>query len=389
MDPCAKQNYSYSYKDNNLCFETGSFGLKVSTSNLTEVSFGIFDDNNNDLSYLDALPKSAAGNIANRMDTQLVSEELVIEIISSEDDARFKSVETCHGGNGVGSTSTSTIDKLTYRVISAGETRLWESGMICQHYDFKQLKFQEGKKENNHNSNDGNGHADHGGFNNCEATLYILVWPDSITFTIELKFQDNKNELKIETKNIDLKPSEFKIRMKMQNWEICQTYNASETDTKTSLHCNVNNDNREEIYGNVNISCSVVKPRQDMQTGFSDHFNCYLLAKDGLIDRSFQGGYTDIRDYDLFHIQINNQTNSDKYIPILLFVQYLANATGLCPIICDMNFEPTGIYIQLSKNWHSMVRILVTLSKDLYVLYLERFFFHAMLIIFHFFVERK
>ena len=29
-----------------------------------------------------------------------------------------------------------------------------------------------------------------------------------------------------------------------------------------------------------------------------------------------------------------------------------ANITGLCPILCDEDGRPTGIPVQLSKNWH-------------------------------------
>ena len=324
MDPCSKLNYSYSYReDANLCFETGSFGLKVSNSNLCVVSFGIFDENNNALSYLEALPKNAS----NRMNTQLIRVELFIEILLGDD---------------------------TYRLVTCGERRMWESGMICQHYDFKQLTFL--KMTNNDSCTNGDPFA------NCDSTLYILVWPDAITFTMELKFKDNN----VQTKNLNLM-SGFTLRMKFKDWEISQTYGANEISRKrtlkNSLQCNIN-DTRAQLDTNLDISCNYTFLRQEMKTDYSDHFNCYLLAKDGLIDRKFEANYTDIRDYDLFHIQVNNQSDNDKYVPILLFVQHLANPTGLCPIICDKNFEPTGIHIQLSKNWHSKVRSLNVLLQD-------------------------
>ena len=39
-------------------------------------------------------------------------------------------------------------------------------------------------------------------------------------------------------------------------------------------------------------------------------------------------------------------------MPFLLDLKNPANITGLCPILCDGNGVPTGIPVQLSKNWH-------------------------------------
>ena len=102
-----------------------------------------------------------------------------------------------------------------------------------------------------------------------------------------------------------------------------------------------------------------------MRAEFSNTFNCFKLEKtNGYISRSFRGGYTDIRDYDLIRIEVNNETEFDTYVPILLFVQKLANPTGLCPILCNTTFEPTGIYVQLSKNWHNKVSYLFSIMVD-------------------------
>ena len=315
MDPCKKSNYSYSYKagpdNSDLCFETGSFGFKVRSSNLTNVTFGIFDENHNDLSYLEALAKYSSDRMdtngtSNDTDTnvQLKDEELIIEIITKAPEGEDEDKDD--GDD----------NKVIYQLLSADETRLWESGMICQHYDFKQLTFQEGNHDDKNNST---GTCKRIRFDNCIVTLYILVWPDSITFTMEIKFDsEEKDEAAKTSSNGDddnnlTKVSlshDFTIRMKMRDWEISHTFSSSSSSgpkqetniKKASLHCNIN-DSREKMNGKLKIDCSVVKPKQEMGTNFSDHFNCFLLAKGGLIDRAFLGGYTDIRDYDVFHIQ--------------------------------------------------------------------------------------
>lgn len=316
MDPCANLNYTYSYRDDNLCFETGYFGLKVDSSDFTNVSFGVFDSNNTGFSYLEALPNGAS----DRMKTQLVKEELLIDITVLPQE-----------GNDV--------EESVFRMIRADETRLWESGKICQHYDFKQIKF------------------DRGDLTGYDVTLYIVVWPDSMTFTLEIT-KNNKEDVTNEKNDLSL--AGFEVNMKMKEWETVQTFDKSQIDSKkpfkTSLCCDINVKKKKSIE-NVKLSCSYSNPSQVLETDFSNHFNCFLLAKNGFINRNFTGGYTDIRDYDLFHIQVHNDNDDDMYVPILLFVQYLANPTGLCPIICDKNYQPTGIHIQLSKNWHNQVRI--------------------------------
>lgn len=114
------------------------FGLRINPSNLCKAKFGVFDDNDkNDedvLSYLE-VPKSSL--TTQRMNELLKDEELSIEIISfaagsesiDDKDKDKDELATC------------------YRLISAGETRLWESGMICQHYDFRNLVFQTKEEE--------------------------------------------------------------------------------------------------------------------------------------------------------------------------------------------------------------------------------------------------
>ncbi len=405
MDPCLRRNYSYSYKENDdLCFLTGYFGLRVDASNLFKVKLGTFssdsdddDDDGNVLSYLEA-PKS---DITTKfMNEQLQDEELSIDIIIPKSDSISNTNTPLPS-----SSQSSSSPPSCYRLISADETRLWESGMICQHYDFKKLQFQTQTNNDDDDKDDTDDNKNLVALENCDATLYILVWPDSITFTMELLLLDESS----------LKSTGFSIVMKLgDKWQIEHTFDAnachSNPNCKLSLHCNCNSnvngngsdsrtrimigDNGNEngngngnrngdgnsININIDIDCSFVQPKQEMSTDYSHHFHCHLLAKNSgpgpgpaLIDRSFETGYTDIRDYDLFYIKVdntntnttnatNNSGTNDKgsddvvyYVPILLFVQHLANPTGLCPIVCDMDYKPTGIPIQLSKNWHSKV----------------------------------
>jgi hypothetical protein len=69
-------------------------------------------------------------------------------------------------------------------------------------------------------------------------------------------------------------------------------------------------------------------------------------------ERDWKTGYTDIRNYDEVALQINNKSSSRHFVPVLFDVKNPANITGMTPILCDAEGRPTGIPVQLSKNWH-------------------------------------
>lgn len=84
---------------------------------------------------------------------------------------------------------------------------------------------------------------------------------------------------------------------------------------------------------------------------FDAQFNG-LVAQVTEVKRSFMVGYTDIRDYDEFLIDLVNNDGGKHQIPFMLYMIGTANSTGMSPILCDEDGVPTGIPVQLSKNWH-------------------------------------
>jgi len=69
-------------------------------------------------------------------------------------------------------------------------------------------------------------------------------------------------------------------------------------------------------------------------------------------DRDWRAGYTDIRAYDEVEVKADNKSGFWQYVPVLFDVKRPANITGQVPILCDAEGKPTGIPVQLSKNWH-------------------------------------
>ena len=154
-------------------------------------------------------------------------------------------------------------------------------------------------------------------------------------------------------------------------------------DEKTlSLSCNIDDSVKKP---EVQVSVSTTKGGS-FPVGFDKSKNCYVSLVRQL-ERDWKTGYTDIRNYDEFKITVQSLSNksSDNFIgavvprrgfwqrlfkkdnpkskirnpksishvPFLLDMRPPANVTGLCPILCDEEGCPTGIPVQLSKNWHN------------------------------------
>ena len=69
-------------------------------------------------------------------------------------------------------------------------------------------------------------------------------------------------------------------------------------------------------------------------------------------ERDWQTGYTDVRNCDEVEFRVDNPSSDRHYVPVLFDVKKPANITGQTPIMCDAEGRPTGIPVQLSKNWH-------------------------------------
>lgn len=92
-----------------------------------------------------------------------------------------------------------------------------------------------------------------------------------------------------------------------------------------------------------------MKHNGQLGVNFRDDYDCYV-ASIRWPKRHGKRGYNDIRDYDEIDITIDSQTG--RAVPFLMELIEPANITGICPVLCDEQGRPTGIPVQLSKNWH-------------------------------------
>ncbi|MHC4581860.1 MAG: hypothetical protein ACYS14_10410, partial [Planctomycetota bacterium] len=198
-----------------------------------------------------------------------------------------------------------------------------ESGRYVQHYDFLELDFR---------SAAGQALA-------CEADLDVVAWPNSLTFNLNVSpthpYQNAVMRLGLESEAGSWNQEE---RVE-GHWQ--------EGETKSvSLTCRVPT---EMQVAPADISVTA-ENGQRFPVRFDDTKDCYVASVNRL-KRNWPTGYTDIRHYDEFIINVNRTEASDP-IRFLLDLRPPANITGLCPILCDEEGRPTGIPVQLSKNWH-------------------------------------
>ena len=87
------------------------------------------------------------------------------------------------------------------------------------------------------------------------------------------------------------------------------------------------------------------------QTQYESRTGAYVVDVHKF-ERDWRTGYTDIRNYDEVVLRSDNRSPDRHHVPVLFDVKKPASITGQTPILCDAEGRPTGIPVQLSKNWH-------------------------------------
>ncbi|WP_162030524.1 MULTISPECIES: hypothetical protein [unclassified Lentimonas] len=299
-----------------LCLETGYYGFAIDLENLSEPQFGMFSD---PLSYTEALAVGSERILGLTTGKLRVSIEL--------EGVRYEAV-ACEKGPGIDPNYLEDArqwepDKLVQKY----EARLWESGRIAQHYDLLRLHFQD---------------AD-GRTLQCKGSLNIVTWPESLTFTATLAPVEEQvwkqAKLSIQFEG-DGQP--------VQTAEYISSNLRAEKPQSVTLNLNFGQPPVSVAGASLTLTSGEDQP---FAVSFDEATNGYVAEVRDL-QRSWKTGYTDIRDYDEFEIVIEHTDENVVKVPFLLDLYGVANVTGLCPILCDVNGVPTGIPVQISKNWH-------------------------------------
>jgi len=99
------------------------------------------------------------------------------------------------------------------------------------------------------------------------------------------------------------------------------------------------------------VSLKVTNSENQLNSAeFEPEYNAFVQRIDRL-KRSWRSGYARNDNYDEFDITVDSKGNGLK-VPFMLYLTRPSQITGLSPILCDTKGVPTGIPVQLSKNWH-------------------------------------
>ncbi|GAG27007.1 unnamed protein product, partial [marine sediment metagenome] len=142
-----------------------------------------------------------------------------------------------------------------------------------------------------------------------------------------------------------------RIRLSLNDWTIEKRIPGKWGlgDTKELvLHCPV----EDEAWRTASIKFTASGDKgMNYRTRYERETGAYVIDVPEF-QRDWKTGYTDIRQYDEVELTIENGSRVRHHVPVLFDVKKPANITGQTPILCDAEGRPTGIPVQLSKNWH-------------------------------------
>lgn len=207
-----------------------------------------------------------------------------------------------------------------------GTVILWEAGKVAQRFELRNLQFQNAQGDN------------------LEAvcSLTILVWPDAFALTLTAKQATGKTE----------------VTLQIKDWIVEQCFQG---EFDLTLPCDIE---KRSTNASLRVTTDAIQQndlKQSLQvplaTRYQPSIHAYETAVDywfnpkpGFLCRKFKIGYTDIRDYDDYEIILEEGTTTPT--PFVLSMGMPANVTGMCPMLLTKDGIPSGIPVQLSKNWH-------------------------------------
>lgn len=178
-----------------------------------------------------------------------------------------------------------------------------------------------------------------------------------------LVYESNFDEIPVVTHPV-WKDAELALRFKAGGLEKSAerkisgdwTYPRSENLT---LNCNLPGSSRPDEGVSIKVSAS---GNQTVPTAFEPLYDCivaraiysFKVPSASRLKRASSRG-EGVANYDEFLVEIENQGTQPRHVPFLLEMLGTASITGLVPMLCELDGTPTGIPVQLSKNWHHTV----------------------------------
>ena len=277
-----------------LCVRTGNYGLALDVERLRLLHLGAITE---------ASPADKAVALDNSTIMNLPAADLDIAV--EVGDIRYRSV-------GVESQIR---DALAFPV------RLIESGRWLQRFDVERLIFENDKKERL----------------DADARLEVVAWPDFVSFSVELKPKG------------DLGNRELRISCRLVGEGSASSTTSSSSPFRSGQTI------RETLVKSFGTPVGTARVEASRPNGVALPVELAGAAgwyKIALPNESWDPA-TDLDHLERVKLKIQNVDDHES-VARLLFAKDdgFAGVTGMTPMIRDADGFPTGLAVQLSKNWH-------------------------------------
>lgn len=115
-------------------------------------------------------------------------------------------------------------------------------------------------------------------------------------------------------------------------------------------HVSLNRDFVKNEASSVSLNLTTADQKTQPVT-FDPSKNCHFIEIPK-IPRNWVGDNTGLRQYDELTLTLQNPGTTSAQVPFQFHLGNPAGITGLCPVLCHEDGTPTGIPVQISKNWH-------------------------------------
>ena len=162
----------------------------------------------------------------------------------------------------------------------------------------------------------------------CFARLEISAWPDRLAVRLEMEPKEEVAE-----GTVELRQGERRATAKLT--------------AKTSV--------RLDLLGDAPATPPTAIADPALKVAFDEALGCHTLALPEKSWSNAKGTYypeEHLDRLDRWRITLRNDSDRESVARLMFTQRHHLPITGFTPLLCDTNGVPTGIPVQISKNWH-------------------------------------
>lgn len=111
-----------------------------------------------------------------------------------------------------------------------------------------------------------------------------------------------------------------------------------------------------ELFGPEGAERPAVETEDALLASWSDKTGCTVVKLSRLSWRNSKGTYypeEELDRLDRWRFSVRNDSEHEATVPLMFVDEHPPAITGFTPLLCDGEGNPTGIPVQISKNWHA------------------------------------